>query len=147
MRQNKEEKYLIKVTVLFEKSFWIGVFERNDNNYYAIARHIFGTEPTDPELYQFVRNHYSELNFSQPIEGFKLIIKRKKFKRTVREAKKEIKKVVVLKKESYAQEALRVELEKSKKQRKTQSKQNKVAQEEAKFLQKQMKKKKKQRGH
>lgn len=40
----------IKVTIFFEKRFWIGTFERMDKEGYAIARHVFGGEPTDPEI-------------------------------------------------------------------------------------------------
>ncbi len=32
------KQYTIKVTVLLENSFWIGLFERNDDEGYAVAR-------------------------------------------------------------------------------------------------------------
>ncbi len=44
------KQYTIKVTILLENSFWIGLFERNDSEGYAVARKIFGGEPTDNEL-------------------------------------------------------------------------------------------------
>ncbi len=53
---------VIKATIFFEKKFWVGTFERIDKEGYALAKHIFGGEPTDPEIYEFVLNHYHELN-------------------------------------------------------------------------------------
>lgn len=69
MKQNSiNKKYTIKVTVLIENSFWVGIFERNDSEGYAVARKIFGGEPTDPELYEFVLVHFDELKFTEPQE-------------------------------------------------------------------------------
>src|SRR3989344_3370357 len=75
-----KKQYTIQVTVLLEKSFWTGIFERNDHEGYAVARKIFGGEPTDAELYEFVLTHFYELKFTEP-KNFKLVIKRKNHKR------------------------------------------------------------------
>ena len=69
--------YTIKVTIQFETPYWIGIFERNDDEGYAVARQVFGAEPTDPELYEFVSIHFYELKFSASLESVKLVIKRK----------------------------------------------------------------------
>lgn len=37
---------IVKVTIFFEKRFWVGTFERTDKEGYAVARHIFGAEPS-----------------------------------------------------------------------------------------------------
>lgn len=138
--------YTIKVTVFLEDAFWIGLFERNDDEGYAVSRQIFGGEPTDAELYNFVLKHYDQLKFTQP-HDFKLVIKRKKFKRMQRDVRKEMQKV---KKDSpkstHAQEVLRIDLEKKKKRKKVISKTKKEEMLERKFNLKQEKRKKKHRG-
>lgn len=55
----------IKATIYFEKRFWLGTFERTDKEGYAVARHIFGAEPSDPEVHEFILNPYLELKFGK----------------------------------------------------------------------------------
>lgn len=138
---------LIKATVTLEKSLWVVLFERNDDKGYAAARQIFGSEPTDPEIYDFVIHNFDQLRFTEPQE-FTLVIKRKNPKRIKREVRKEMTKAKVdLPDTTLAQEALRIELEKNKKVKKVISKQEKEAEKERMFLLKQAAKKQKQRGH
>lgn len=142
-----KKKYTIKVTVLIENSFWVGIFERTDSEGYAVARKIFGAEPTDAQLYEFVLIHFDELRFTEPQE-FQLLIKRKNPKRVQRAVRHEMEKAKKgLPSTTHAQEVLRLELEKNKKLRKMTSKAEKEACQEEKFRQKQEKKKKKHRGH
>lgn len=142
-----KKQYTIKVTVLLENSFWVGIFERNDSEGYAVARKIYGGEPTDAELYEFVLTNFDELKFTEPQE-FKLDIKRKNPKRVQREVRREMEKAKLgLPGTTHAQEMLRLDLEKNKKLKKTTSKAEKEARLEEKFQQKQAKRKKKHRGH
>jgi len=141
------KKSTIKVTVMLENSFWIGIFERNEEKIYAVARKIFGKEPTDPELYQFITHNYHELKFTEP-QNFKLIIKRKNYKRMQRDVKKEVDKAKKSSlKTTHAQETLRIELEKNKKAKKTLNNAEKDAKSEKTFQIRQAKKKQKHRGH
>ncbi len=141
------KQYTIKVTVLLENALWIGLFERNDDGEYAVARQIFGGEPSDAELHDFVLTHYDKLKFTAPY-NFKLVIKRKNYKRTQREVRREMENA---KKNSlsttHAQEVLRIDLEKKKKIKKITSKIEKENSLEKKFQLKQEKKKRKHRGH
>lgn len=142
-----KKQYTIKVTVLIENSFWVGIFERNDDDGYAVARQIFGGEPSDAELHDFVLSHFDELKFTEPHE-FQLIIKRKSPKRMLREVRKEMEKAKKgLPNVTHAQDILRVDLEKRKKIKKTVSKAEKEALLEKKFQIKQDKRKKKHRGN
>src|SRR5579885_1941680 len=149
----KQEKWLfmkiytIKATVKLENSMWVGIFERDDDEGYVVARHIFGAEPTDPELYGFVSEHYYELKFSGPQNHIKLVIKRKKYKRLLRDVRHEMQKMSSMKNTTRAQEVLRLALEKNKKIKKAKSRAQKEAEREEKFNLKQLKKKKKTRGH
>ena len=139
--------YSIQVTILLENALWVGVFERNDVEHYAAARHIFGSEPTDAEIYVFISDNYQLLRFTEPHE-FKLAIKRKNPKRMQREVKQEMQKAKTsLPRETYAQETLRIDLEKNKKLKKIISKAEKETQLKKKFLERQAKKQKKHRGH
>lgn len=102
----------IKATIFFENRYWVGSFERTDEEGYAVARHIFGAEPTDPEVYDFVLSHYLELNFGAPQE-FTLQIKRMNPKRVQKEIRKEMEKFKEMARPStFAQDYMREELEK-----------------------------------
>lgn len=147
MRNHFMKQATVKVNVLLENALWIAVFERADQAGYAVARVIFGDEPTDPELYEYISTHFYELKFTEP-HDFKLIIKRKNYKRMQRDVKREM--AAAKSKSSTktrAQEVLRLALEKNKKARKSQSKAEKEAALEKKFSLRQAKKKQKKRGH
>jgi len=82
----------IKATIFFDKRYWVGTFERTDKEGYAVARHIFGGEPSDPEVYEFVLTHYLELKFGEP-KRFTLEIKRMNPKRVQREVRREMERI------------------------------------------------------
>lgn len=108
----------IKATIFFEKRFWVGIFERTDKEGYAVARHIFGGEPSDPEIYDFVLNNYQELNFGEA-RNIDVQIQRKNPKRVQREVRREMEKIKETTRPStLAQDYMREELEKKKKERK-----------------------------
>ena len=137
----------IKATIFYEKRFWIGTFERTDKEGYAVARHIFGGEPTDPEIYEFVLKEYQNLKFGEPKE-FNLEIKRMNPKRLQREVRREMKKIKETTKSStHAQDYMREELEMKKKEKKSLSSAQKQAYKDEQFKLRQEKKKAKKRGH
>lgn len=43
-----------KLTVRFEDPFWVGIIEVEGEGDYRVARHVFGAEPTTPEVLRFV---------------------------------------------------------------------------------------------
>lgn len=132
------------LTVLFEDPFWVGIFERNDGKHYSVAREVFGAEPTDIEVYQFVISKLSTLRFTTPIKEDKKKIRKINPKRLQREVIKSSQKATGV---SKAQDVMRIELEKNKKISKEKSKLRKEMEEQRKFDLKQAKKKKKQKGH
>lgn len=138
----------IKATIFFEKKYWVGTFERLDKEGYAIARHIFGGEPSDPEVYEFVLAHYHELQFGEAIKEIDVQIHRVNPKRVQREVRREMERVKEEGRPStFAQDYMREELEKHKKERKQASSAEKRDRQEKQFALKQEKKKQKQRGH
>lgn len=137
----------VKATIFFEKRFWVGTFERTDKEGYAVARHIFGGEPSDPEIHEFVLNHYVELKFGEPKE-LSIQIHRMNPKRVQREVAKEMEKMKETSKPStLAQDYMREEIEKKKKEKKQISRAEKEARKEEQFTLKQEKRKEKHRGH
>ena len=137
----------ILATIFYERKYWVGSFERTDEEGYAVARHIFGAEPTDPEIYQFVQEHYTELKFGPP-QAFELEVKRISHKRMQRQIKKEMEKLKESSKPStHAQDVMREELELKKKERKKRSRTEKDEHKEKQFSLKQQKRKEKKRGH
>ncbi|MCP5492845.1 MAG: YjdF family protein [Chlamydiales bacterium] len=138
---------LIKATIFFEKKFWVGLFERTDKEGYAAARHIFGKEPSDQEVYDFILNQFHKLKFGEAKE-ISIQIQRMNPKRVQREVRREMERVKASTKSStLAQDYMREEIEKKKKEKKSISSAQKQAWKEAQFSLKQSKKKAKHRGH
>lgn len=137
----------IQATIFFEKKYWVGTFERTDKEGYAVARHIFGAEPADQEVYEFVLHHLQDLPFGSPKE-FTLEIRRMNPKRVQREVRREMERAKELSKPStFAQDYMREELEKKKLEKKKIGAAEKRARQEAQFQLRQEKKKEKHRGH
>lgn len=137
----------IKAAVFFDKQYWVAVFERTDKKGYALARHIFGAEPTDTEVYEFVLTHYQRLKFGEPKE-FTLEIKRMNPKRVQREVRREMARMKETTKPStFAQNYMREELEKKKLQKKQHSRAEKQTRKDQQFAIRQRKKKERQKGH
>ena len=137
----------VKAIISFEKRFWVGTFERIDKEGYAIARHIFGGEPSGPEIHEFVLNHYHELKFGEAKE-INIQIQRMNPKRVQREVRREMARMKETTQPStLAQDYMREEIEKKKKEKKSISSAEKQARKEDQFALKQEKRKEKHRGH
>lgn len=137
----------VKATIFFDKRFWVGAFERTDKEGYAVARYIFGTEPSDPEVHEFVLNHYHELKFGEAQEII-IEIQRMNPKRVQREVRREMARMKETSKPStLAQDYMREEIEKKKKEKKSIRSAEKQARQDEQFLLKQDKRKEKHRGH
>lgn len=133
-----------QLTVFFENPFWVGIFERWNDQGYSVARVVFGSEPLDAELYVFVLTNYATLPFSEAITEEKEAFKPKNFKRMQRETRQATQENGVA---SKAHEALRLELEKNKKAREEVNKEKRDAEAAEKYRLRQERKKEKQRGH
>lgn len=58
-----------KLTVLFQDPFWIGLYERQDGNLYEVCRIVFGSEPREPELYEFLLHRWKHLSFTPALRA------------------------------------------------------------------------------
>lgn len=137
----------IKATIFFEKRFWVATFERMDKEGYAVAKHVFGAEPSDFEVHTFVLHHFHELKFGE-LKEVTLQIQRMNPKRVQREVRREMERMKEIARPStLAQDYMREEMEKKKKERKSVSSAEKQARKEEQFCLKQEKRKEKHRGH
>tara|TARA_B100000745_G_scaffold177576_1_gene116313 strand:- start:27 stop:464 length:438 start_codon:yes stop_codon:yes gene_type:complete len=143
----KEKSTSIIIATLFlEKGLWKATFEKANSQSLMIAKHIFGKEPTDIEIYHFVKKNYTQLQFGKP-QSFELKVKRLNPKRLQREVRKEMEKFKSRSKpESYAQEYLRKELEENKIEKQKKKSGEKEERKQKQFTQRQEKKKQKHRG-
>ena len=57
-----------KLTVYFEEPFWVGVFERIEDGKLSVAKVIFGAEPKDYEVQEYIQQYYFSLKFSPAVE-------------------------------------------------------------------------------
>ena len=57
------------LTVCFQPPFWVGLAERWSAEGYQAARTVFGAEPTDAQLYEWVQREWHRLDFTVPEPG------------------------------------------------------------------------------
>ena len=134
----------IKLTVLFDGAFWIGVFERVIDNKLEVAKVTFGAEPKEIEIYNFIlyQYQYQYLKFSNGIYIEKKKKKEINPKRLQRLVKKQVNKSLGTK----SQQALKLQQEQNKIDRKSISKQKKEKFIKLKFEIKQKKRQQKHKG-
>lgn len=137
----------INITVLFDGSFWVGVFEGEEKEFLQVTKFTFGQEPREIEVLEFILNDFDKLRFSSPQKD-KTLKKELSFKKKQKLIKKTQEEKGI---GTKAQNALKLLQEERKIERKTERKTfNKKKNEEEKrlkFLQKQEKKKEKHKGH
>ena len=132
-----------KLAVFFEDPFWVGVFERITNGKLSVAKVTFGAEPKDYEVLKFINRYYYHLQFSPSVHT---VVKetKKNPKRAQSEAKKQTLEVGI---GTKSQQALKLQQEQNKQERKVRSREQRDAKSQRLFELKQMKKKEKHRGH
>ena len=135
-----EEQF--KLTVFFEEPFWVGVFERIENGKLSAAKVTFGAEPKDHEVYEFILKHYYDLRFS-PAVATAVKESTHNPKRIQRDIKKSLAKTGI---GTKSQQALKLQQEQNKQERKVRNRERKLAEAERLFALRQQKKKEKHRG-
>jgi len=132
-----------KLQVYFEDPFWVGVFERQYDEKLYVCRVVFGAEPRDYEVLDYLLKYYFQLRFSPPVEGTKQQKERINPKRMQREAKKQVLNSGI---GTKSQQALKLLQEENKVQRKIRTKAQKEEELERKYELRQKKRKEKHRG-
>ena len=132
-----------KLTIYFEDPFWVGIFERIENRKLSVAKVTFGAEPKDDEVLEFINRNYYHLQFSPAVEA---IVKdtKKNPKRAQREAKKQTLETGI---GTKSQQALKLQQEQNKQERKARSHEQREAESQRMFELKQIKKREKHKGH
>ena len=132
-----------KLTVYFEEPFWVGVFERIENGRLTVAKVTFGADPKDYEIQKYIQRYYFSLKFSPAVDTVVKETKRNP-KRIQREAKKQIQETGI---GTKSQQALKLQQEQNKQERKVRSREKREADQLRMFELKQQKKREKHKGH
>ena len=130
-------------TVLFQPPFWVGIAERWEEAGYSAARVVFGAEPTDAQLYEWLEREWHRLKFSPAAEGERPVPERRNPKRAMREARAATRSRGV---STKAQEALSRQREQEGLARKRDVRSRREQERQEKYLLRQQKKRAKKRG-
>ncbi len=130
------------LTVFFEGPFWVGIFERVEDGKLSVCRVVFGNEPKDYEIWDFVLKNYYSLKFSPAVEAAEKD-GRANPKRMQREARKQSVQAGI---GTKSQQALQLQREEMKTERRQASREKKEARKQYLFELKQQKRKEKHRG-
>ena len=133
-----------KLTVRFEDPFWVGIIEVEDEEGYRVARHVFGAEPTTPEVLRFVCGKWRELRFTDGIRIQVEQAKRVNPKRLRRMIEKEIRSSA--RRGTKAQQALAEQREAAKGESEALSRARREERRRERFAKKTEKRKRKHRG-
>ena len=130
------------LTVFFEGPFWVGVFERVEDGRLSVCRVVFGSEPRDYEVWDFVLKNYYSLKFSPAVP---VAVRDGKVnpKRRQREAGRQTMQAGI---GTKSQQALQLQREEKKTEHKQVGKEQKKAEKQRMFELKQQKRKEKHRG-
>lgn len=136
------DKVKCKLTVFFEEPFWIGVLEQMEKDRLSVCRIVFGTQPKDYEIQEFILRNYCKLKFSPSVD---MVMKPEKTnpKKIQREVRKQTMQRGIGKK---SWQALKLQREEHKLERKAVSKEQQKAEKQRQFDLKQQKRKEKHRG-
>jgi hypothetical protein len=134
------------LTVLFDGQFYIGLLEHTMGGQYYACRHIFGAEPGESEIMQFVLHQMSALLSAgrSPASDDETPHMKINPKRLKRIAARQLKETAI---STKAQTAIKLEQEQQTVERKQLSREERLAKEEYKRGLKEEKKKQKHRGH
>ncbi len=130
------------LTVFFEGPFWVGVFERVEDGKLSVCRVVFGSEPRDYEVWEFVLKNYYSLKFS-PAAPVAVRDGKVNPKRRQREAGRQTMQAGI---GTKSQQALQLQREEKKTEHKQAGKEQKKAEKQRMFELKQQKRKEKHRG-
>jgi hypothetical protein len=133
-----------KLTVLFEDPFWIGVAERVSKGELSVCKIIFGSEPKDFEVYDFILKDWHKLRFSTSVKIKEKQEVRINPKRMQREISKQLDVCGI---GTKSQQALKLQQEEGKAARKGRSRQQKNEEKQMKYELHKHRNKEKHRGH
>jgi len=131
------------LTVFFEDPFWVGIYERVYSDSYEVCKITFGAEPKDYEVYIYIIENWNKLRFSPAVKAEVKEERRINPKRMQREINSRLQNQPI---GTKAQQALKLQQEQNKTERKLRSREQREAEKECEFALRQEKKKAKHRG-
>jgi len=134
----------IKFTVFFEGVFWVGVFEKVSGEKYEVSKVVFGSEPKDYKLYDFILKNFYNLKFNNTLLIDNLTDKKINPKKLQRDIKKQTENTGI---GTKAQLAMKLQYEANKDEKSKRSKEENEQEKERKYESHQLKKKEKHKGH
>jgi len=132
-----------RLSVLFEEPFWIALYERESGGRYEVCKITFGAEPRDYEVYAFFLKNYDRLVFSPAMEGAGSVQRKINPKRLQKQIRKATEEKGV---GTMAQQALKLQQEQNKTERKILTRERREAEAQRRFALRQQKRKEKHRG-
>ena len=131
------------LTVYHDGQFWVGMFERACDGQLSVCRVVFGAEPSNEGIQEFICNRWNSLRFTEAIACAEASRQASSPKRRQREAAREMKRHGP---STKAQQALSKEREAAAKQRKAASRDQRETEKQQRFELRQQKRKEKHRG-
>lgn len=131
------DKVLGRLTVFFEEPFWIGMFERISDGKLSVYKVTFGAEPKDYEIYDFVLKNYYQLKFN-PAAATDVKEAGHNPKWVQREVRKQVKNTGI---GTKSQQALKLQQEQLKTERKDASREQREAKKQRQVELKKLKRK------
>lgn len=132
-----------RLTVLFDDPFWIGLYERIEQNQYWVCKITFGAEPKDFDVYHFLLGNWRSLKFSPPIQADSTGEKKVNPKRLQRDISSQLENRGV---GTKAQQALKLQHEQCRQERTIRGREQKEAERQRQYALRQEKKRAKHRG-
>ncbi len=133
-----------RLTVYFEPPFWAALYQREEGDCCRVCKVTFGAEPRDQEVLDYFQAHFRELRFSPTVAGAPDPDRPINPKRARREARKAVRPAGT---GTKAQQALQLQREQMKAERKAGSKERREAQRERKLAIRWEKRREKRKGH
>ena len=130
-------------TVLFQDPFWVGIYQRWHEGQLEGSKIVFGAEPKDSEVYQFLLENWHRLRFSPPVEKAEEAPRHGNPKQMQRKIKRQLAAGGL---GTKSQQALQLQREMRKLARRDQNRQQSRQKKEEKFALRQKKRKEKHRG-
>ena len=133
----------LTLTLFHDGQFYVGIFERREVIQLSVCRVVFGAEPKDGEIMDFLNRDFRRLSFSPKVKE-----ERKPLpvnpKRLQREIARQVNSIGT---GTKSQQALQLQREQNKAVRQEKSRQQREEERRAAYQLRQEKKKEKRRGH
>lgn len=136
------DRVSVTLTVFFQEPFWVGIWERTERGELSVCRVVFGAEPGEREIEDFLGKNYFRLRFSPAVKTAA-----KERRRNPKRLQREVRRMLAAEgvgRKSW--QALKLQQEQNKAERKKTDRERRESEERCRFEKKQQRKKEKHRG-